>query len=303
VQPREGPWPTDLSVGELDIPEGVRQVVGQRVARLSRDTAELLRLASGFTGGFDFDVLRLLCGLPEDPLLDSLDEALHAGLIRVLVERLPRYQFAHAIVRHALYESFNTNPDRRARLHRRIALALQDVSAGRRIDNVAELAAQYHASAGLPGAANGLPHALRAAEQARTAFAHDQAATFLRMALDLAADSSAEQRADILCRLAIAEADAVRLDRAQRWAEQALDAMSAANATPEARADFVAAVAQALKGGGAGAEVWEPLVERGLVLVGGQRDLRWARLVLLQDQFEPIPQRPRRRCPLDGPRC
>ena len=28
---------------------------------------------------------------------------------------------------------------------------------------------------------------------------------------------------------------------------------------------------------------WEPLVERGLALVGGERDLLWARLTLLQD--------------------
>jgi predicted ATPase len=52
VLKRDGRWTTDLSIRELGIPEGVRQVVGRRVARLPEPTRELLRLAAGFSGDF-----------------------------------------------------------------------------------------------------------------------------------------------------------------------------------------------------------------------------------------------------------
>ena len=277
---------SEYTIPELGVPEGVRQVVAHRVARLSYQTGELLRLASGISGNFGFDVLAALSGLAEDVLLDCLDEALHAGLIRTSADLPPRYEFAHAIVRHSLYEALN--PDRRARLHRRIAQALVQVYTGSEADGAAELAAQFHASASLPAAGEGLRYALLAAEQARSALAHDRAADFLRIARDLARESPAEKRADILRRLAIAEAEAVRLEEARGTTDEALAAMDAAGADARTGAAFLALIARLLKDGGADGAVWEPLVERGLALVGSTRDLLWARLALLRDRFEPL---------------
>lgn len=284
VLQRGGRWSTDVSIRELGIPEGVRQVVGRRVARLSEPTGTLLRLAAGFSGSFGFAVLQALSDLSEEALLDCLDEALQAGLLRPSRQSPPKYEFGHAIVRHALYDGLNI--DRRARLHRRIALALEQVQAGRELEGAAELAWQYHASAALPGATKGLAYALTAAEQARAAYAHERAAGFLRMARDLAAESPPAERGDILRQLAIAEAEAVELERAQQSVGEALDVMSAAGVEPRARAEFLVIVARALKDGGADTAVWEPLVERGLALAGSEHDLLWARLTLLRDHFE-----------------
>src|SRR5439155_22974643 len=63
IIPRAGRWSTDLSVSDLGIPEGVRQVVHRRVSRLSQETQRLLRFASTFTGGFTFRVLEALTGM------------------------------------------------------------------------------------------------------------------------------------------------------------------------------------------------------------------------------------------------
>ncbi|HEU5101786.1 MAG TPA: AAA family ATPase, partial [Roseiflexaceae bacterium] len=290
LQQRDGRWITDRSIRELGIPEGVRQVVGRRVARLSEPTGRLLRLAAGFSGAFGFDVLQVLSELPEQVLLSCIDEALQAGLICACSHAPPRYEFAHAIVRHTLYDGLN--PDRRARLHRRIAVALEQLHPGDVEEGAAELAAQYHASAGLKGAGKGIIYALKAAEQARAAYAHERAAGFLRMARDLAAESPTAEQADILCKLAIAEAEAVDLEHAPQSVQAALDTMSAAGSEPRARAEFLAMVARALKDDGADATVWEPLVERGLALIGDARDLVWARLALLQDHFESIQSGP-----------
>jgi DNA-binding CsgD family transcriptional regulator len=285
IIPRAGRWSTDLSVSDLGIPEGVRQVLDRRVSRLSQETQRLLRFASAFTGGFTFQVLQALTGLPEETLLNSLDEALQAGLIRTTGEGVT-YDFAHAIVRHTLYDELN--PDRRARLHRRIVLALEGVYAGCAMDYAAELAAQYHASAILPGAEQGIAYCLAAAEQARAGYALERAVVFLRMARDLLPGDAPEASADLLCQLAIAEAEALLLSNAHRSAEEALARLSASGTEPKALAAFLVVVAQALKDGGAPHALWEPLVQRGLALVGDERDLLWARLTLLQDWTEPI---------------
>lgn len=286
IERRAGRWTTDFSLGELGIPPGVRQVVTRRLARLTPETNTLLRVAAAFTGGFAFYMLPLLTGLSEETLLNSLDEALQAGLIRSLEGRPPRYDFAHAIVRHTLYDTMN--PDRRARLHRHIAQVLEQMAADQPAPDSPELAFQYHASAALPGAERGIPFCLAAAEGASASYAHEQVVTFLRMARDLAGKSPALLRAEIATKLAVAEAHALLLNEAQHTSEAALALLVEAEAQPDAVTTFLTIAARALKEGGAPPSAWEPLVERGLTLVGERRDLLWSRLMLLRDHIRPV---------------
>jgi DNA-binding CsgD family transcriptional regulator len=329
---RAGRWSSDFSMGALGIPDGVRQVVDRRLARLREPTRRMLDAAAGFTGGFGFDVLQALTGLSEEALLDSLDEALEAGLIRASRAAPPTYDFAHAIVRHTIYEGLN--PDRRARLHRRIAAVLEAAYGQRAADHAAELADQYHASAGPPGAERGITYCLAAAEQARASFAHEQAVTFLRMARALAAGQDGAVRADILRSLALAEADALLLEQARETAQAWRAMADEAGVAPAEVASFLARMALALKDGGAREDLWAPLVEQGLGLVGGPaaaleldypadstsprraagvaavpldqaerrpdaatgavsgQALTWARLMLLRTRFEPVASGP-----------
>lgn len=286
---RGGRWSTDISIGELGIPDGVRELVDARLSRLQPMTAEILRLASCFGGGFEFSVLAALTGFAEEQLLDCIDEAMRSGLIKVGTGAVPSYDFSHDIVRHALYDELN--PDRRARLHRRIALALGTVYQGREADRAGELALHFRASADLPGARDGLPHAVAASDQARAAYAYERAVTFLLIARDLAAGASLQERSDILCRLAASQAEALLLEDAGRSAKEALSALLEIGAGDRRVAEFLESVARPLKDGGAPAGVWRPLVEQGLsVLENGEQpaDLLWARLTLLEDRLETI---------------
>ena len=110
---RDGHWSTDRSLRQLGVPDGVRQVVGRRLARLSEPTRMLLYHACTFRGAFSFDLLPQLTGFVEPRLLDCLDEALAAGLLRSLPGAADEYEFAHAIVRQTLYG--DASPSRRAR--------------------------------------------------------------------------------------------------------------------------------------------------------------------------------------------
>jgi DNA-binding CsgD family transcriptional regulator len=285
IERRAGRWTTDFSLSELGIPPAVRQVVVRRLARLSQEANTLLRVAAAFTGGFAFYLLPALTDLSEEMLLNSLDEALEAGLIRTFDGQLPRYDFAHAIVRQTLYDSLNH--DRRARLHRRIAEVMEQMSAEHPASPT-ELAFQYYASAALPDAQRGIPFCLAAAESAAVGYAHEQAATFLRMAQELAANSPLRLRAEIATKLAVAQASALLLNEAKASSEMALDLLLQAQAKPESVIPFLTVAARALKEGGAAPAVWEPLVERGLALVGEQSDLAWARLMLLRGRIDPV---------------
>ena len=187
------------------------------------------------------------------------------------------YEFSHAIVRHAIYEELNR--DRRARLHRRIATAIQQL--GESDAHAAEVAYQYHASAALPGAESGVPFALVAAERARNAHAYEQAASFLRMARDLLPEADEVARANVLAQLATAEAEALLFQDAERTAYTCLAALHASSADGSAVAELTARMCRTLVDGGASKAVWEPLAQRGLAQIGDGRGLAWARLTLL----------------------
>ncbi len=290
-------WGTpDFSV--LRMPPSIREVVNHRLAHLSSDTATVLRFASAFTRGFTLEVLQALTGMPEDNILASLDEALRAGFIRSTASTAATYDFEHAIVRHTIYGEWN--PDRRVRLHRRVAHALERVYAGREKEHAAELAAQYHASVGLGGASKGIPYALVAAEQARAASAPAQAVAYLRMAREMVQDllrdkpdeSALHAQVDVLRRLAIAEGEALLWEDAKRSAEETLSILEEAGEGSRERCEFLVTIASVLKDGGAPLRVWEPLVERGLAMCGQERDLLWAGLMLLRNRFEPLVYEP-----------
>lgn len=242
----EGRDPGSLDPGSAtwEIPETVRQAVGRRLAGLSRETNRLLSVAVAFTGSFDFSLLQALTGMEEGALLDSIDEALAAKMIRPVSRQADAYEFAHALVRHTLCEELN--PSRKARLHRRIARALEQVHAGRESDYSAELAYQYHQSASLPGAAHGIRYALAAAEQAKASYARDHGVGFLRMARDLAWECDSSVRADLLSRLAVAEAEAMMVEDARRSLDEALGAFADAAAPPERAEECVRLVMHAL---------------------------------------------------------
>lgn len=268
------------------IPEGVRQVVGRRLARLGAGANRLLSHAAIASGGFDFRLLQALTGMDETALLDALDEALASGLLRSVDERREAYDFVHAIVRHTLAAEWS--PSRKLRLHRRLAEALEQTDPDDRAGHAAELALQYDASAALPGAAKGVPPALTAADAARAAGDRAGAVRFLRIARDLAVDPDPIARAGLLTKLALAEADALLLADARTTVEAAIVAMEEVDTPPTAIADFLGAMAIALDEGGIAVANWRPLVERGLALLGDQRDVTWARLMLARKPFAPL---------------
>jgi DNA-binding CsgD family transcriptional regulator len=271
---------------EASIPDTVRLAVAAHVRRLSQDAARVLGVAAVFTRPFEFRTLQALAELPEETVLDALDEALAAGLLRVARAEAESYEFGHDLVRQSLYDELN--PSRRARLHRRAARALEQLTNGSDPDTAAELAAQYHRSASLPGAGHGVRYALAAAEAAEARHAPAEAARLLRIAHDLAGELGAAERAAILCRVGLSEADSLELEAARRTADEALGELAEAEAPPKDTAGFLWALARKLRDLGARDDEVRALVEQGLSLVGDEHGIEWARLKLVLRPAEPL---------------
>src|SRR3984957_3207148 len=108
------------------LPESIRGAVELRLGGVTAQTRYMLGLASVFTAGFGFAELAALTELKEAPLVDCLEHALSEELVRPLDGE--RYDFAHALIREALYAGLS--PEHRARLHRRLAAALERLHAG-----------------------------------------------------------------------------------------------------------------------------------------------------------------------------
>lgn len=268
------------------VPPSLRQVVDQRLARLTPETRRALRLAAVCTDGFGFRVLSSLTGIADDALLDVLDEALAAHLLVAVDGPDDRYDFRHALIRRALYDSWS--PSRRVRLHRQLAESLERIHGDGATTHAAEIATHYHVSLGLPGADRGIRYALAAAQVVGRLVAPEQAAMWLRVARDLAADQPPDRLAPIVTDLGVAEANAFLMGDALVTIDQALDLHRRAGIAPGETARFLADVVTALHDGGASPSDWLPLVHRGLALTPPDDELTWARLTLLIPRWEAI---------------
>ncbi len=125
---------------KLPVPEGVKELIGTRLARLGETANQVLTVASVIGRDFPLEVLEVLIDEPEERIISALEEACEAGLVGEVEDDADRFVFAHALVRETLYEGQSAS--RRVRAHHRIAHALEDV--GRAAP--AELAHHYFES-------------------------------------------------------------------------------------------------------------------------------------------------------------
>jgi class 3 adenylate cyclase len=135
---QDGRWVGWSELRGRGLPVSVREVIGRRVARLGGTEARVLVSASVIGRNFDLSLLSAVTELDEDSLLDVMDRAAAATLVDNVDGN--RYSFVHALIEYTLYESLA--PARRARLHRRVAEAIESQCRGRTAGRVSDLA--YH---------------------------------------------------------------------------------------------------------------------------------------------------------------
>ena len=140
-QDTTGRWAVDGSLEQMALPDSVREVIGGRVVRLGKDAERVLSMAAVIGRDFDLDLLARATKTSEDELLDILDAAAAVALVRELADAPGHYNFAHALIQHTLYEDLGLT--RRARAHRQVAEALEDLCGEHPESRVGELARHW----------------------------------------------------------------------------------------------------------------------------------------------------------------
>ncbi|MET7335672.1 BTAD domain-containing putative transcriptional regulator [Nonomuraea sp. NPDC005650] len=190
-----------------EVPEGVRDVLRRRLARLPEGGVSVLRLAAVAGRESSVDALVKAADTDEDGVMDALDAGVIAGLLDEPGPGLIR--FVHALVRDTLIADVSRL--RATRMHTRIAAALEGT------DDIAALAHHY-ARAGSPKAVG---YCVQAAERAEARYAHDVAADLLTDAVTNS--TGPDERVELLGRLLRAQIRAGAVAAARETRREAVE--------------------------------------------------------------------------------
>jgi hypothetical protein len=224
VVQRDGRWCSQGDIGDLAVPEGVRDVVRRRLFRLSDTTNHALTVASVIGLEFSIDNLDRVDETGDHAaLLDALDAGVQARLIREVGPVAGRYAFSHALVRHTIYTELTAT--RRSWLHRKVGQALEATPGP--VDSRLPSLAHHFCAAAVPGqTAKAADYAYRAGRQAVDHLAFEQAVPVLERGLQVLAmddDPDLARRADLLLALADAWLHAGQAETARTLALRSAD--------------------------------------------------------------------------------
>jgi tetratricopeptide (TPR) repeat protein len=180
---QDGRWVAGDDLGQISLPESVREVVGARASRLGQATKSVLSVASVIGRDFDLELLSRVSESPKNELMDVLDAAVHADLVREVTDSPGRYTFTHALIQHTLYEDLGAT--RRAQTHRDVGEALEELLGDEPGSRVADLAHHWFSAFRPVDLTKATEYSRLAAEAALQALAPDDALRYYRQALDL----------------------------------------------------------------------------------------------------------------------
>jgi DNA-binding SARP family transcriptional activator/tetratricopeptide (TPR) repeat protein len=215
-------WSPAATAARIGVPEGVKEVLARRLARLSETCRGVLAQAAVLGREFPFHLLPIMAGIDEETVIGALEEALGARLV-VEEDEASVYAFTHALVRETLYGSVSA--PRRQRIHARAAVAIEADAASDPDARIAALALHYRLAGRAGDPAKAITYSLRAGEHARQLFAWDEAAGHWAGALAFMerAGTDPAERARLLPALAVISAVVGDLAGEIAYLERALE--------------------------------------------------------------------------------
>ena len=176
------------SLGDLEIPETVRDTILLRLQRLHEEHTTILQAAAALGRSFDYPTLVTVSGADEGAVNEALEAAIGQQLIEEHPEAPGAYRWRHALTQEAIYTDMVT--PRRQQLHSRAADALTAQASMRSVDVA-------HHLLGAARFAEAVPVCLRSADEAERALAYGDAVAVLERVLPHVTDPL--ERARALC--------------------------------------------------------------------------------------------------------
>jgi serine/threonine protein kinase/tetratricopeptide (TPR) repeat protein len=191
------------ALSSIAIPEGLRDVIGRRLSRLSPECNRVLAVAAVIGRDFGLETLQAVAEMSEEEIVSAIEEAVRVGVLEEQSRPgVIRYRFAHAFFRQTLYEELIA--PRRLRLHQQVAAALEKQYARRLDEHAAELAEHFAQSTDHADLVKAVRYGELAAERAMAVYAYGEAVRHVEQALavqEVLDPDDKTKRCDLLLRL------------------------------------------------------------------------------------------------------
>ncbi len=183
VQNDSGRWVPGADLDEVALPYSVREVVESRVGRIGEQGASVLAVAAVIGRDFDVHLLAQIAETDLDDLLNLMDLAEGAALVREVPDAPGIYTFVHGLIQHTLYQSLGST--RRAMTHRRVAEAIETVLGDDVASRAGELAHHFLAATRPAEIDKAALYVRLAGQDALQALAPRDAVSYFEQALEL----------------------------------------------------------------------------------------------------------------------
>jgi len=198
-----GDFRPDIEIGEIDVPENVRLVIGRRLERFGAHEKRMLAAAAVIGRSFSFRLLTEVSQIDVDELFTVIEKAQQMGIIVPSAEgpETP-FTFAHELVRQTVLAGISA--PRRQHLHAGVADAIERLDPGA-VERAGKIA-DHLLKAGSFADPQRLVHYMTlAGKNALEAAAFEEARANFESALSRQAAVDPRLKADLLASLAIAE--------------------------------------------------------------------------------------------------
>jgi tetratricopeptide (TPR) repeat protein len=228
-----GKWRPGLRVDKLQVPEGVRLVLGRRLDRVGSDARRVLTTAAVIGRSFSLRLVEELENQQPDAALNAIEEAERAHfVVAEAAGRDTRYRFIHELVRQTLLEALSL--PRRQRLHARVAEVIERVYVANLEAQASPLAHHLYQAGSSADREKTTTYLMLAAKQARAGAAHEEALAHLENALSVWDGDQGVRAAELTEQRAAALQSMGRRDEAMEGYRKAIAMFEGAGALAKA---------------------------------------------------------------------